>query len=152
MAHAPEPIHVIRRSKLKRVEFTLAAGDIFEAGVDAIVSSEQTDFVLSGNPESLSGQIWNRYGDAVQRELDEATQGQVVGPGTVIDTSGGTQSTSAKNSSARANSFAFRSGFVVAIATRAEALLASGSTQSLPSTQPPSVDSPPQSSNTLCKG
>ena len=89
MAHAPKPINVIRRSKLKRVEFTLAAGDIFDAGVDAIVSSEQTDFVLSGNPESLSGQIWNRYGDAVQRELDAATQDQVLGPGTVIDTSGG---------------------------------------------------------------
>jgi len=89
MEHASEPINVIHRSKLKRVEFTFAAGDIFEAGVDAIVSSEQTDFVLSGNPESLSGQIWNRYGDALQRELDEATQGQVLGPGTVIDTSGG---------------------------------------------------------------
>ena len=89
MAHAPKPINVIHRSKLKRVEFTLAAGDIFDAGVDAIVSSEQTDFVLAANPESLSGQIWNRYGDAVQRELDAATQDQVLGPGTVIDTSGG---------------------------------------------------------------
>jgi hypothetical protein len=56
MAHAPKPINVIHRSKLKQVEFTLATGDIFDAEVDAIVSSEQTDFVLSGNPESLSGQ------------------------------------------------------------------------------------------------
>jgi O-acetyl-ADP-ribose deacetylase (regulator of RNase III) len=88
MAHAHKAINVIHRGKLKRVEFTLAAGDIFDARVDAIVSSEQTDFVLSGNPESLSGQIWNRYGDAGQRELDAATKGQVLGPGTVIDTSG----------------------------------------------------------------
>jgi O-acetyl-ADP-ribose deacetylase (regulator of RNase III) len=89
MARAPTPINAIHRSKLKHVEFTLAAGDIFDASVDAIVSSEQTDFVLSGNPESLSGQNWKRYGDAVQRELDAATQGQVLGPGTVIDTAGG---------------------------------------------------------------
>jgi hypothetical protein len=89
MAHVPKPINVIHRSKLRRVEFCLAAGDIFDAKVDAIVSSEQTDFVLSGNQQSLSGQIWNRYGDAVQRELDAATQGQVLGPGTVIDTAGG---------------------------------------------------------------
>src|SRR5262249_21800515 len=45
--------------------------------------------VLSKNPESLSGEIWKRYGDAVQRELDATTQGHVLGPGTVIDTSGG---------------------------------------------------------------
>jgi hypothetical protein len=30
-------------------EFTFAAGDIFDASVDAIVNSEQTNFVLSGN-------------------------------------------------------------------------------------------------------
>jgi hypothetical protein len=81
-------MNVIHRGKLRRVVFTLAAGDIFDASVDAIVSSEQTDFVLSGNPESLSGQIWNRYGDGVQQELDAATKGLVLGPGTVIDTSG----------------------------------------------------------------
>jgi O-acetyl-ADP-ribose deacetylase (regulator of RNase III) len=82
-------MNVIHRGKLRYVEFILAAGDIFDAGVDAIVNSEQTDFVLSGNPDSLSGQICNRYGDAVQRELDAATGGQVLGPGMVIDTSGG---------------------------------------------------------------
>jgi hypothetical protein len=80
---------VIHRSKLRGVEFTLGAGDIFDAPVNAIVNSEQTDFVLSRNAESLSGQIWNRYGDAVQRELDAATEGHLLGPGTVVDTSGG---------------------------------------------------------------
>ena len=89
MAHTHMPMNVIHRSKLKRVEFTLAAGDLFDAKVDAIVSSEQTDFVLSENPKSLSGQIWNRYGDAVQRELDAATNGEVLHAGTVLDTSGG---------------------------------------------------------------
>jgi O-acetyl-ADP-ribose deacetylase (regulator of RNase III) len=82
-------VNVIHRSKLKHIEFTLATGDLFDAEVDAIVSSEQTDFVLSRNPQYLSGQIWRRYGDAVQRELDSVTKGQVLGAGTVIHTSGG---------------------------------------------------------------
>lgn len=89
MAHAHQPIKVIHQRKLKHIELTLATGDIFDAKVEAIVNSEQTDFVLSGNPESLSGQIWSRYGEPVQHELDAATMGQVLGPGAVIDTSGG---------------------------------------------------------------
>src|SRR5262245_29055040 len=82
-------MNIIHRSKLRHVDFILAAGDIFDASVDAIVNSEQTDFVLSRNLDSVSGQIWNRYGDVVQRELDAATEGQDLGPGTVIDSSGG---------------------------------------------------------------
>lgn len=82
-------MNVIHRIKLKRIQLTLATGDLFDAKVDAIVSSEQTDFVLSGNPASLSGQIWLRYGDTIQQELDEATNGEVLGAGTVIQTSGG---------------------------------------------------------------
>jgi O-acetyl-ADP-ribose deacetylase (regulator of RNase III) len=80
---------LIHRSKLKHVEFTLAAGDIFDADVDAIVNIEQSDFILSKNPETVSGQIWSRYGIPVQRELDAATSGQVLRAGTVLDTSGG---------------------------------------------------------------
>jgi hypothetical protein len=75
-------------SKLKCVEFTLATGELFDAEVDAIVSSEQTDFVLSGDPQSLSGQIWRRYGGRTARTRS-STNGQVLGAGTVIDTSGG---------------------------------------------------------------
>ena len=82
-------MNVIHRSKLRHLWFTLAVGDIFDASVDAIVSSEQTNFVLSKYPKTLSGQIWNWYGDAVQSELDAVTEGRVLGPGTVIDTSGG---------------------------------------------------------------
>jgi Macro domain len=88
MAHVHKSINVIHRSRLKRVEFTFAAGDLFDAKVDAIVSSEQTDFILSKNPESLSGQIWSRYGATVQHELDAATKGQVLRAGTILDTSG----------------------------------------------------------------
>jgi O-acetyl-ADP-ribose deacetylase (regulator of RNase III) len=80
---------VIHRSKLRHVEFTLAIGDIFDATVDAVVSSEQTDFVLSENPESVSSRISKRYGARVQRELDAATKGRVLAPGLVIATSGG---------------------------------------------------------------
>ena len=75
-------MNVIYRGKLKHIDFTLATGNIFDASVDAIVSSEQTDFVLSKNAKSLSGQIWKRYGDTIQRELNAATGGQVLGPGT----------------------------------------------------------------------
>jgi O-acetyl-ADP-ribose deacetylase (regulator of RNase III) len=80
---------IIHQCKLKHVQFILAAGDLFDAEVEAIVNSEQTDFVLSKNLQSVSGQIWKRYGEAVQRELDATTQGQVLRAGTVIDTSGG---------------------------------------------------------------
>jgi O-acetyl-ADP-ribose deacetylase (regulator of RNase III) len=82
-------MNIIHRTELRHVEFILASGDIFDASVDAIVNSEQTDFILSGNPKSLSGQIWKRFGNAVQQELDATTKRQVLGPGTVIDTSGG---------------------------------------------------------------
>jgi O-acetyl-ADP-ribose deacetylase (regulator of RNase III) len=81
-------MNIIHRGKLKHVELTFAVGDLFDADVDAIVSSEQTDFVLAGNLESISGQIWHRYGDSIQQELDAATKGQVLGAGTVLETSG----------------------------------------------------------------
>src|SRR5713101_1153073 len=80
---------IIHRSILKHLEFTFATGDLFDAGVEAIVNSEQTDFILSKNAKSVSGQIWARYGDRVQQELNAATNGQVLHPGTVLDTSGG---------------------------------------------------------------
>ena len=82
-------MNIIYQGKLKNIEFTFALGDLFDAEVDAIVSSEQTDFVLSSNPTSISGQIWHRYGDSIQQELDEATKGQVLRGGTVIDTTAG---------------------------------------------------------------
>lgn len=80
---------IVHRGKLKHVELTFVVGDLFHAPVDAIVSSEQTDFVLSGNPKSVSGQIWGRYGEVIQQQLDDATNGQVLRGGTVLETSGG---------------------------------------------------------------
>jgi O-acetyl-ADP-ribose deacetylase (regulator of RNase III) len=82
-------MNIIHRGKLKNVDFTFALGDLFDAHVEAIVSSEQTDFVLAGNPESISGQIRRRFGASIQQELDDATKGEVLRAGTVIDTSGG---------------------------------------------------------------
>jgi hypothetical protein len=79
---AHRSINVIHRSNLKHVEFTYA-------DVDAIVNSEHGDFILSKSPETVSGQIWSRYGIPVQRELDAATNGQVLRAGTVLNTSGG---------------------------------------------------------------
>ena len=80
---------IIHRGKLKHLELTFAVGDLFDADVDAIVSSEQTDFILSSNLESVSGQIRRRYGNSIQQELRKATEGQVLRAGTVIVTSGG---------------------------------------------------------------
>jgi O-acetyl-ADP-ribose deacetylase (regulator of RNase III) len=80
---------IIYRGKLKQVELTFALGDLFDAEVDAIVNSEQTDFVLSGNLNSISGQIWHRYGNTIQQEMDDATNGQVLHPGTILHTNGG---------------------------------------------------------------
>ena len=67
----------------------MAQGDIFEANVESIVNSEQTDFVLASNSESISGQISERFGQIVQPELDLATNMDVFRAGTVISTSGG---------------------------------------------------------------
>jgi hypothetical protein len=41
---------IIYCGDLKRLKFTFAVGDLFDAKVDAIVSSEQTNFVL-GDPQ-----------------------------------------------------------------------------------------------------
>jgi hypothetical protein len=41
------PMNVIHRSKLRHVEFTLAAGNIFDATVDAIVARMLSKYVLS---------------------------------------------------------------------------------------------------------
>jgi hypothetical protein len=80
---------IIHHGKFKHIEFTFAVGDLFDAVVDAIVSSEQTDFILSGNWESISGQIRRRYSDPIQQELDQITKGQVLCAGTVLETTGG---------------------------------------------------------------
>jgi O-acetyl-ADP-ribose deacetylase (regulator of RNase III) len=89
MVDARQPTNIVYRGELNHVEFILATGDLFDADVDAIVNSEQTDFILSGNLQSVSGQIYKRYGATIQRELDAVTEGQVLRAGTVIVTSGG---------------------------------------------------------------
>ena len=70
MVDARQPTNIVYRGELNHVEFILATGDLFDADVDAIVNSEQTDFILSGNLQSVSGQIYKRYGATIQRELD----------------------------------------------------------------------------------
>ncbi len=82
-------MEVMHRGKLKQVELTIALGDLFDSGTAAMVNSEQTDFVLARVGATISGQIRQRYGGAVQAELDAATGGQTFRAGTVIETSGG---------------------------------------------------------------
>jgi len=67
-----------------------AVGDLFEAPAQAVVNSEQTDFVLSHDAETISGQVRKRFGDAVQEELLALTGGEVLPPGTVLRTNAGT--------------------------------------------------------------
>jgi O-acetyl-ADP-ribose deacetylase (regulator of RNase III) len=80
---------IIYTGKLRNLTFTFALGDLFDAEADAIVNSEQTDFILSRNAQSISGQIWYRYGDSIQEELDSATKRLIFPPGTVFETNGG---------------------------------------------------------------
>lgn len=63
--------------------------DLFDLPVDAVVNSEQTDFVLSTNPDTISGQLYRLLGDALQDELDRQTEGQTLPTGTVLKTTGG---------------------------------------------------------------
>ncbi|MCA9823773.1 MAG: hypothetical protein KC470_14235 [Dehalococcoidia bacterium] len=64
----------------------LALGDLFAAPVEAIVNSEQTDFILSRSPDSISGQLNRRYGALVADDLARQTGGRVMPPGTVLRT------------------------------------------------------------------
>ena len=82
-------MNIIYQGNVGRVGFTLAQGDLFESKVEAIVNSEQTDFVLASNQHSISGQINERFGQTVQPELDLATNFEVFRAGTIVPTSGG---------------------------------------------------------------
>jgi O-acetyl-ADP-ribose deacetylase (regulator of RNase III) len=79
----------IYEGKLKNLGFVLAQGDLFDAEVEAVVNSEQTDFILSRDDRSISGQIRKRFGQSIQDDLDEQTERQVLPPGTVLATQGG---------------------------------------------------------------
>lgn len=81
--------HFDQSWKLGQLEFHLVCGDIFKIPVQAIVNSEQTDFVLSWNPKTISGQIAKRYNSLVQPELNQQTKGQILQVGTVLKTRGG---------------------------------------------------------------
>ena len=80
---------VIYNGHLNNLDFTLAQGDIFESQTEAIVNSEQTNFVLASNLKSISGQIRRRWGNEVQAQLNSATSLEVLHTGTVVATSGG---------------------------------------------------------------
>jgi O-acetyl-ADP-ribose deacetylase (regulator of RNase III) len=75
--------------QLGQVVFHLVRGDLFDVPASAIVNSEQTDFVLAGNPHTISGQIRSRFGHEVQGQLDALTNGKALPPGTVLATTGG---------------------------------------------------------------
>ena len=70
------------------VTLKIARGDLFSVPTDAIVNSEQTDFVLSVTPDSISGQLLDRFGNSLQAELDAQTGGATLSAGSVLTTSG----------------------------------------------------------------
>lgn len=80
---------IIYQGYLSHLQFTLAQGDIFDSTAEAIVNSEQTDFILSPVISTISGQIRRRCGNEVQEQLDAATNMEVLHAGTVLATSGG---------------------------------------------------------------
>jgi O-acetyl-ADP-ribose deacetylase (regulator of RNase III) len=82
-------ITVFHRLSLGRIELVFAKGDLLASDLDAVVNSEQTDFILSRNRKSLSGQIQEKCGALVQDELDRQTCGETLGPGEVLATTGG---------------------------------------------------------------
>jgi O-acetyl-ADP-ribose deacetylase (regulator of RNase III) len=73
---------------LGKLVFHLQEGDLFEAPVEAIVNSEQSDFLLDCGGRTISGEIYRRWGDQVQAELTQQTRGAVLPPGTVLQTGG----------------------------------------------------------------
>jgi O-acetyl-ADP-ribose deacetylase (regulator of RNase III) len=72
--------------QLGRITFHVTLGDLFAVPAQAIVNSEQTDFVLARNPNTISGQIHRRFGNEVQEQLDAQTNGETMPPGTVLRT------------------------------------------------------------------
>jgi O-acetyl-ADP-ribose deacetylase (regulator of RNase III) len=72
--------------KLHNLDFHLVIDDIFNVPVQAIVNSEQTDFILSWNPYTISGGINERYGTQVQEELNHLKRGRIRSEGTIIKT------------------------------------------------------------------
>jgi O-acetyl-ADP-ribose deacetylase (regulator of RNase III) len=73
---------------LGKLVFHLQHGDLFQAPVEAIVNSEQSDFLLDCGGRTISGQIHRRWGSQVQAELTQQTGGAVLPPGTVLTTGG----------------------------------------------------------------
>lgn len=65
------------------------AGDLLHTTVDAIVNSEQTDFILALNPDTLSGAIRKAWGPLVQGDLDAQTRRRVLPLGSLLVTRGG---------------------------------------------------------------
>jgi len=57
------------------LDFHLAQSNLFDVPVEAIVNSEQSDFILSQRDSSISGQIWHRYGPEIRLELAKLTGG-----------------------------------------------------------------------------
>lgn len=72
--------------KIESVNFHVFKGSIFDCPVEAIVNSEQTDFRLARRGASISAQIFQRFGQDTQEQLDRQTDGTTLTAGTVLRT------------------------------------------------------------------
>jgi O-acetyl-ADP-ribose deacetylase (regulator of RNase III) len=75
--------------RVGKLGFHLIHGDLFDVDAQAIVNSEQTDFILARDPKSISGQIARRWGAEVQDELDSKTNRRKMPLPTVLETHAG---------------------------------------------------------------
>ena len=55
------------------VDLGLAKTDLFDLDVNAVDNSEQSDFRLSVDPETISEQLFKRFGGDSQHERDQQT-------------------------------------------------------------------------------
>lgn len=69
------------------VTLEVRRGDLLSARVGAVVNSEQSDFVLSSDVRTISGQL-RRACPSMQQELDEQTHQKTLPAGTVLQTAG----------------------------------------------------------------
>jgi O-acetyl-ADP-ribose deacetylase (regulator of RNase III) len=74
--------------RIGNLRLHIATGDLFEAPVEAIVNSEQTDFRLAWNLGTVTGQVRRRWGELVSSQLERQTQGETQPLSTVLTTDG----------------------------------------------------------------
>ena len=64
---------LMHKWRIGPVDLGLAKTDLFDLDVNAVDNSEQSDFRLSVDPETISEQLFKRFGGDSQHERDQQT-------------------------------------------------------------------------------